>query len=407
MTKSIASVLALAVSTSIASAHGGGGEGERKANPYQSGSVSWRPGSGITLADSDEFKLSLKGRIQVQYQYFANDSLADVNTFLVRRARINLDGHVFTKDLLFKLQLDTTDSGANATTKDAWAQWNFSKTDDSYLGLRVGQSKVYYGLESTGTSGALFFVERSASTRTFSDIRSQGAWVHGAHSENMIRWTVGAQNGEVANGAAVRGEELPNDDNELNFVGSVSIDPLGDIMRGRTNESYTQGDLAHDIQELRGTIGAGVAIGNQSTGVDVETTSINVNTAWYFGGGLAAQGEVYIRSDEPEGGTDEDSTGFYVAGMYTLPKSADSDIQWGLGVRFDRIDLDDTSAFISRTPLGTGGGDVTEVSVAANAFYQGHLAKTQFEYTWQDVNFTGGAASDTNHLLRIMFTLAF
>ena len=419
MTKSIGSLLAFAVTTSIALANGGGDDDKK--NPYQGGS-SWKPGAGITLADSEEFKLTLSGYLQVQWQFQALDNLPDTNNFVVRRARTTFAGHVFNKDLMYRLTLDATDSGAgNGPIKDGWAQWTFSKGENGNFGVRVGQSKTYFGLESTGTSSGLYFVERSAATRTFADSRTRGAWIFGSHSENKIRWNAGAQNTDVANGARgilENGEETNNADNELNFVANVSFDPMGDITGGKTNESIKQGDLG-DIKDTMGTIGGGIEVGNNrnlGNTQDVDALAININTAWMLGQGITVQGEVFLRSDDPQNaGATEDSTGWYVQGTYTLPKNGNSEIQWGFGLRVNSVNTDNTNAFVNT--IGAGGqafggllagqpGDVTEVTGVVDAFYHGHAAKTQFEYTWQDTNPDTGTSS-TNHIIRIMFQVMF
>ncbi len=430
MSKSIACVLALAVTSSLALANGGGGggEGDKKANPYQSGQVSWKPGSGITLAETDEFTLKLMNQLQVQWAFNALDNAPDTNSFAIRRARTTFSGHAFNKDLTFMLRLDAVDdttattSGGNVTAirtngpvKDAWVQWAVSKSENGTIGVRVGQGKTYHGLEATGTSTGLFFVERSAATRTFSDERSRGAWVHGSHNENAIRWVAGAQNGDVAKGAggiAEVGEETPNADNELNFVGSVSYDPMGDVTGGKGNEWWRQGDLG-DVKDTMGTVGAGIQIGNNrniANSQDVDSTSINLNTAWALGGGITAQGEVFLRTDNPDTGPTEDSTGWYVQGTYTLPPSGNGEVQWGMGLRINGISTDNTVNFLNGTPGLTGGvgapGSVTEVSAVVDAFYHGHACKTQMEYTWQDTDPDAGTSS-TNHILRIQFQLLF
>jgi hypothetical protein len=421
MTKSITSLLALAVTTSLALANGG--EGDKKGdknNPYQqSGNPTWKPGSGITLADTDEFGLKLSGQLQVQWNYvggdapqFATDGTTPSGarqTFLVRRARVDFAGNVWNREINYKLKIEAVDG---VSVKDAWAQWTFVKNEDSALGLRAGQSKSFYGLESTGSSKYLYFVERSTTTRVFSDVRSRGAWVHGAHSENKIRWNAGAQNGEVANGAfgvIERGEETSNIDNELSYVANVSFDPMGDMMGGKSNENFSQGAFGEE-KDIKGTIGAGLAYGNNrdlGNAFDVESLSLNINTAWVFEGGISAQGEFFLRTDDPDVGADEDSTGFYAQAGYTLPKSGDSAMQWGFGLRYGMIDTDSTVTYLIGIPgLAGSPGDVSELTVGVNAFYHEHALKTQLDYTMQDVNPDVGADA-TNHIFRIQFTLLF
>lgn len=418
MTNTIGALLSLAVTASIALANGG----EEPKNAFQE-KAGWKPGSGINLADSDDFKLNLINLLQVQWSYTDKtaNGAQDVNSFSVRRARTTLSGHAFTKNLLYLLRLDAVDT-QGSIVKDAWAQWNFL-ADANTVGLRMGQGKPGFGLESTGLSSGLLFVERSSASRLFSDQRSRGAWLYGSHSENKLRWNLGAQNGDVARGSdgLAGGEEVANTDNELDFVGNISFDPMGDTTGGKTNEAVKQGDFG-TTKELRATFGAGVELGNGKAATpafggaeDIETTSANLNTAWWFGNGLSAQAEVFTRTDtqklNPE--VSQDSNGWYVMANYITAKAANSDMQWGFGVRVSRTTAEDPISFMSLgLPLVAPGsvleqkGDVTEVSAVVDAFYHGHACKTQIEYTWQEIN-ADVAADTTNHILRVQFQLLF
>jgi hypothetical protein len=410
-TRSLHSLLALSVTTSLALA---GGDDEKKPNPYQSGGISWKPGQGIVFADTDEFGMRMFGQIQAQYAYTANENAADTNNFLVRRARIAWGGHAFSRDIQYLLRLDSVDdgTGANGAVKDAFVHWTFAKAEASSVGVRVGQAKAFHGLESTSPAVGLFFVEKASTTRAFSDVRSRGAWLHGSHEKNALRWVVGAQNGDIANGATgitERGEEASNADNELSFVANGWFDPFGDMTGGKGFEAWRQGDLG-DIEEPKGSIGGGAMFSNNRSAAvantDIESTSFNVNTTWAFGSGFTAMAEVYLREDSPQGGISEDSTGWYAQGTWTAKKSEGSDMQWGFGVRVNSIETDDTNTFMTFAGLGTTPGEVMEYTAVANAFYHGHACKTQFEYTLQDVDPDAGVGS-TNHIVRIQFQLLF
>ena len=410
MTKSIGyGLLAFAVSASVAFANGGE---EPKSTP-QGGGWTYKPGSGLNYDGGDAFGLTLGNQLQVQWTFAAMDNAADTNNFTVRRARTFLAGHAFNKNINYMVRLEHLDGGASL--KDGWVQWNFSNDDSGKLGVRVGQGKTYHGLEATGSSSGLYFVERSAATRGFSDTRSRGAWIHGTMAENKLRWMAGAQNGDVATASAVTevGEETANADNELTYVASVNFDPMGDFVGdGKSYESFKQGTLEKS-DKFVGTIGAGVMVGNHRDAAgaganDVESTSININTAWRTGM-LGLQGEVFIRSDDNQApaGVEEDTTGWYAQGTWTLEKSGSSDVQWGFGVRVGQVTTDDTvTAMTGLSGIGAVAGDAMEVSGVLNAFYHGHAAKTQFEYTWQDVNPDAGTSS-TNHIIRIQFQLLF
>lgn len=376
MTKSIASLLALAVTTSVALANGGEGD---KGNPFAPKGSSWRPGSGVMLSDTDELGLKMTNQLQVGWNYDHNENAADTNSFDVRRARTSLSGHAFSRDIRFKLQVDYTDT--NETVKDAWAHWALN----DMLGVRLGQSKTGFGLEATGSSAGLFFVDRSAATRGATAVRSRGVWVNGSHNENSLRWNAGLQNANSEEGDDLAGT---GDTGALDFVANVSFDPMGDITGGKGNEGYTQGNMGGS-EELRGTIGAGYMLENGDG--QSEATTMNINTAWHMAGGIALQAEMFLRNDDNGAGTDFDTTSYYAQAMYALPKTADSGTQWGLGLRYSSIDPDGDD------------NNITELSLVLNAFYYGHNAKTQIEYTIQDVD----ATDQTNDLLKAQFTLVF
>lgn len=407
MSKSIASLLTFAVTTSLALANGG--EGDKK-NPFQGGS-NWKPGQGLQLAQGEDYSLNLSGQIQAGWAFGNNEDAADTNSFEIPRARLAFTGHAVSKDLTYRLMLDGTDT--DGALKDGWAQWAFSKSEGGNLSLRMGQGLSGYGLESTGSETGLFFVERSTTSRVYGQdrTRDQGAWVHGSHSENSIRWVIGAQNDDVAAGSIHSAEGAANSDNELTYIGALSFDPMGDTTGGKGNESIMQGDL-DGAKDVKGTVGIGYQLGNNRNAgntVDVESTQINLNTAWMLGNGLTVQGEYFMRSDDTQGagGTEEDSDGWYAMGTYTLPKSGDSAIQWGFGARVNMLETDDATANLNDlSGLGAAAGDVTEISLVANAFYHGHAAKTQIELTQQDVNPDAGTDS-TNYIIRVQFQILF
>jgi phosphate-selective porin len=368
------------------------------------GKITYKPGAGTTFDGGDTFSLTFLTYAQFQFtDSFGSDIQPPVENadFRIRRLRPSFTGFAFRKELTYTVRLDLTDSttGTGTVLKDGWAQYDFISGSSDRVGLRMGQSKTYHGLETTETDSALFLVDRSIATSTFSDARSRGAWFHGNHS-NFLRWTAGAQNGDVsaANPAQIIevGEEVDNVDGDLHYVASFNIDPLGDYVgNGKSYESFREGDLANS-QELRGTIGAGVMQGRGTptatpTAPDTESTSINVNTSWKWMG-CWAQAEWYWRNDNPATGSDRGGVGGYAELGYVLPKSGDSELQWGLGVRFAEVDFEG----------GTDGRDYTAV---LDMFVRGHALKSQLEYTWRERQ-VPGVETDSN-LIRFQFQLIF
>ena len=425
MSKSIPlGLLAFAVSSSLALAQ------DAAAKPAAApGGWSAKPGSGLKYDGGDAFGMEIKNRLQVHWTYGNNEGAQDSNTFNIRRLRTTFQGHVFNKDILYKLMFDAVDSGSSGdgNIKEGYVQWNFSSSDSGTVGFRAGQAKTMFGLEATGTSGGLWFVERSSASRAFADSFSRGAWLNGVMADKKFRWAAGAMNTDVAAGLGTgytdRGEETANSDNELSYVVSANFDPLGDFFGGKqTAESWKQGDFRTDDDGLKGTIGVGLALGNgkdtasispTSTGFDVESTSININTAWTVSK-FNVLAEYFMRTDDLQGPTpdEEEPSGWAVSGGYLLPKSGDSAMQWGFGVRVCMLENDEGTAgsgvdfLTGMQGIGSTPGEVMEISAVLNAFYHNHSCKTQIEYTFQDVDPDGAAtSSSTNHILRIGFQL--
>lgn len=414
MSKSIpCGLLAFAVSSSLLIAQGDSAAG-----------AGWsaKPGSGVTYDGGDAFGLNLRNRLQVHWTYANNEDADDSNTFDVRRARTSFSGHVFNRNIMYFLMFDAADS-STGNIKAGWAQWNFSSSDSGKVGLRAGQSKTMFGLEATGTSAGLWFVERSLASRSFADSYSQGAWLNGVMAENKFRWAVGAMNTDTAGAMNPGtytdvGEETSNSDNELSYVFSANFDPLGDFFGGKqTAESWRQGDWRTDDNSLKGTVGVGLALGNgrdpsrAADTRDVESTSLNLNTAWTVNR-INLLGEYFMRTDDLQGAVqdEEEPKGWAVSAGYLLEKSGDSKLQYALGVRICMLESDagndGTVDYIGGALLSTE-ADITEISAVLNAFYHGHACKTQIEYTWQDVDPSGGASSATNHILRVGFQIEF
>lgn len=380
-----------------------------------------KPGSGLTYDGGDAFGLKWTNRIQVLWTFANNEDAPDNNTFDVRRLRTTFEGHAFSRNILYFINLDATDSGpaGDGAIKDGWVQWNFSSSDTGSIGLRMGQGKTQYGLEATGSSAGLWFVERSSAARAFSEERSTGVWLNGVMMENKFRWSAGAMNGDTAGGLGAGytdvGEEAANSDNELSYVLAANFDPLGDFFGGKqTKEKWRQGDWRTDDKSWKGTVGAGIALGNgkdTAGNQDVESTSFNVNTAW-TGSNINVLAEFFMRTDDQQDVTpsnEEEPSGFNLAVGYLMDKSGDSPMQWGFGLRFCEVETDAGASggvdyLDGAQGIGGAEGSVREISLVLNAFYHGHSCKTQVELTHQDVDFDVGT-DVSNILARIGFQL--
>ncbi len=369
-------------------------------------------GKGVTIDVGDEFQLKLKNRIQVKYEFASLEFFEDINNFSIRRARTSFEGFVFNKDITYKMQLEWATAASNLL--DAWVKWAFWKNENhNAIALRAGAQKTLFGLESTGSSGNLAFVERSLATRTFSDRRQTGANLYGSHGEGQkFTWFAGAMSNGVAAAATNKlggsANNQANDDGELDFNAGVRFDGKGFL----GDEGYVQSDLREaGKQELMYTVGAGVAVGNYRNAAntaDIESTSFNINGAVHVSG-WSFQGEYFMRSDDLDGGTETDSMGWYVDATYTLQPQGDSKSRWGFGARVGMVSNDDPAQNVMRPIiLGAAEGDITEIDLGVINYYRGdNSMKTILNYTYQDVEFQGGVGDQTNHGIALLFQLAF
>ena len=399
------------------------------------GGWSAKAGSGLTYDGGDAFGINWLSFVQASWSYANNEDADDTNSFDVGVARTQLRGHVYNRNITYRLQLDLAENGDQngSILKDAYAQYNFSSSDEGRVGLRFGQGKTLFGLEGTGWVHGLWFVDRSNASEAFAGARSRGAWLVGSlmEKDRPVRFALGAMNGDVSGALAAGdpnttpvtsgfvgvGEENSNGSNELSYVASANWDLLGDFFGGeQTAEYWRQGDMRTD-GPCRGTIGAGIALGNgvdADTSRDIESTSINLNTAWNCKA-WSFLGEWFTRRDDIQSGVsdEEDVSGWAASLGYLLPKSGESSMQWGLGLRVGMVETDAGEAggvdFVTgMRGIGAVEGEATEVSAVVNAFYNGdHSCKTQLQYTWQDVDPTGAGSGQTNHILSVLFQFTF
>lgn len=368
-------------------------------------------GKGITIDVGDDFQLRLKNRIQIKYEYASLENIENIHNISIRRARTSMDGHAFSKDITYKLQLEWA---ASPSLLDAWVKWAFWKNEDhNAIALRAGAQKSLFGLESTGTSGNLAFVERSLATRTFSDRRVAAANLYGTHGEGQkFTWFAGAASNGVAAAATNKlggsANSQGNDDAELDFNFGVRFDGKGFL----GDEGYVQSDLREaGKQDLMYTVGAAVALGNYrntANTADIESTTFNVNGAVHVSG-WSFQGEYFMRSDDLENATETDSMGWYVDATYTLQPQGDSKSRWGFGARLGMVSNDDPGQNVMRPIfLGAAEGEVTEIDLSVINYYRGDNAiKTILGYTYQDVEFQTGVGDVTNHGIQVLFQLVF
>lgn len=151
-----------------------------------------KDGFGFVSADGT-FKLKLWGYLHGEGRLFLNDEEVPLtNTFVLRRARIVVDGSVGPFD--FRVMPDF----GNGTTVllDAW----IAAPIRPWFRLQVGRGKVPIGLEFLQGDTVTMFIERAYPTQLVPN-RDNGVQVSGDLADGRLTYTVGVYNGAVDGGS--------------------------------------------------------------------------------------------------------------------------------------------------------------------------------------------------------------
>lgn len=411
-------LLALTTSASVALAGTAAQQAPGGQDGMQSIATSFKPGQGITFDGGDEWYLNIRNAFQVGFAHSTGDG-ASTNNFSIRRARTRLSGHVFDRDIKYRVELDWVSTTVDAL--DAWVQWNFYHDDNmGDVGLRLGLTKQMFGREFTGDYEGLAFINRSISDRTFNGNRSLGAMFVGEHMDGQLQWNFGFFNQTAAlqaQGAGFNTRAANNDGNELGYVAGINFNVLGDVTNGRGREDFIQDDL-ENTQDLALAVGAGYEFDNsQATTAgapDVELSTVNLNAHMKVSG-ISVMGEVFIHSADPQntGATKEDATGWMLQTTYAMPKGDNDDIQWAFGGRVSMVTIDDAPAqgivpaalFPGVTALGAA-GDILEITGGVTAYYRGPSLRSQVNLTYLATEPDAGADVD-DLILDLQLTAIF
>ena len=153
----------------------------------------WKNGLQFSTPDGEN-KVSIGGRLQVDYGFFSEEDVVDKDQIDVdqeqdgvemRRARLGVSG-VIGGNIEFKTEYDF--SGGDADFKDAW----LGLKDAAFLGrLRIGHQKEPMGLETLTSSKFISFLERSF-TSALTPSRNTGILSsHLLGEENLGTFSIG------------------------------------------------------------------------------------------------------------------------------------------------------------------------------------------------------------------------
>ncbi|MGM0574514.1 MAG: porin [Myxococcota bacterium] len=149
----------------------------------------WDDGFYLQAPDGSS-RLEIGGRLQLQHATDIPDEGDTQARFLVRRARLKLQGHVFVPELTFKFQAGF--GKGSVVLKDFFADYRFA---DGFR-LRVGQWKRPFSRQQMTSSGKLILVDRAVTDDFFATGRDLGVAIHNGYGKSpTLEWAVGLFNG--------------------------------------------------------------------------------------------------------------------------------------------------------------------------------------------------------------------
>lgn len=267
-----------------------------------------------------EKSLAIGGFIQANYMGgSAPDSRVsgNFNTFLLRRARINLTGN-FSENVSFKYEADfgnnslAAKTGVSGQFTDTYVSW----TKFPNASVRLGQFKSPFGYEQLLGDPKLYPIERSLSNDLLTLGRQIGTMLYGEVADKRINYSLAIFNGTGTNTST-------NDNQKFLKVGRVAAILL-DAKAGNSKVKLTAGANYYNTED-KGTTFTGR---REGTGLDAQLVY----------GPTEFQAEWLQNKKHPTAGLATTASGWSLLGVYNLnPK-------WQGLVRFDSYDANTAKA---------------------------------------------------------------
>lgn len=192
------------------------GKAEADADPGAKGALVKAGAEGfVAQSDDGAYRLRLGGYAQLDGRFYLADSArAGVDTWVLRRARLIVQGTVAR---FFDFYIAPDFGGGNTVLQDAYLELRATPK----FRVRAGKFKVPFGLERLRSAAALLFVERALPT-AIAPNRDLGVQIHGELLGGVLLYQAGVFNGVVDGGSA---DADTNDGKDL--AGRVFVEPFG------------------------------------------------------------------------------------------------------------------------------------------------------------------------------------
>ncbi|MCM2258493.1 MAG: OprO/OprP family phosphate-selective porin [Vicinamibacteria bacterium] len=319
------------------------------------------------LWESEEGGLFLLNRVQGRFTHTMPDDsvrLSGMETgeskgeFKIRRAKTEITGWVWKKELTFELQLSWAGPEPGASTQSALEDlvlnWDASKKGT--FEIAFGQFKVPLGRQEMTSSGRLQFLDRDILTYEFTRGRDIGVQFGGRLAEGRLQYLAGIFNGNAASRAG-------NDNGKYQYNARLVFEPWGSV-------GYSEGDFESTDRPLLAIAGQfehndQLRAGSSLSNVFEYKTVIWGADAVFKYRGFSAFAEVFARERQPLSGASFASDGWHAqAGYFLVRDRFEAAVRYATWDPTEVVDEDDQ----------------VEKGVALSYFFRKHGLKLQGDF---------------------------
>lgn len=194
----------------------------------------YQPGLGFFIRSTDDrflfqpwIQLQLRNDTNWRRGAKANSADDTQNGFEVRNAKIGFDGHLFTPDLTYRVNLAVNRKNGNAVLEEAWTRYHFSSLP---LALRIGQIKDPVDHEQLVGSGNQLAVDRSLTADFFlkgSDYIQAATIAYDAGPKSPLRAEAGITDGIGSNNTNFEDFPTPGIPADFGAAGRLEFKAFG------------------------------------------------------------------------------------------------------------------------------------------------------------------------------------
>jgi hypothetical protein len=353
-------------------------DAESRTSLLQGGGSAGHDGNFFLASPDGNFRLNVSGQMQFRYVMDLNDD-SDPNNqdqvqnvddfdhgFEMRRTKLVFDGHVYSPDLMYKIQGNFSQNGGAFGLEDAWIGWRL------YSGsvIKAGQFKAPFLREELVSSKYQLAVDRSFTGEFFSANRTQGIMFE--NELDNLRYAVSFNEGmsnSTASGYANIGTSqntgFNNDGTDWAFSGRVEFLLGGEWGAFKDFTSEPGAALSHMV---------GAAFHIQG-GAEMPTGDNDDLYAWTVDYSIEGDGwnafAAFIGNSTDAGvtgGADGDNWGFVVQGGLNLDEANE------IFARYDYLGADDS--------LVGANDELSTLTLGWNHYVHGHAAKFTVDLNW-------------------------